>query len=162
MRRLWPRTVVIALSAIVAALVVSTGWLGFRAWQNDADADDTAAARQAARQMGVNLMTLGSENAQQDIDRIVSGMTGDIKDEFGSQSKSWVQSLKGTKAKSTVTDVEAGVVSIDDDSAEVMVSLNTTVTNEKVKDGVSYPYRVVMQMTKVDDRWLVSNVEMVP
>ncbi|OLT25450.1 hypothetical protein BJF79_12825 [Actinomadura sp. CNU-125] len=156
------RAAVVVLSVLVAGLLAGTGWLGFQAWQNDGDADDWAQARQSARQMGVNLLTLDSKTGQQDLDRIVTGSTGDLKDELGSQSKVFLDQLNKTKAKSTVTDVEAAVVSIDGDSAEVMVSLNGTVTNEKVKNGVTRAYRYLMQMTKVDDRWLVSQLEMVP
>ncbi|MBE1531571.1 hypothetical protein [Actinomadura algeriensis] len=156
------RILVVVLSVAVAGLLAGTGWLGFRVWQNDRDADDWAQVRQSARQMGVNLLTLDSKTGQQDLDRIVSGSTGDLKDELGSQSKVFLDQLNKTKAKSTVTDVEAAVVSIDDDSAEVMVSLNGTVTNEKVKNGVTRAYRYLMQMSKVDDRWLVSQLEMVP
>ena len=156
------RILVVVLSVAVAGLLAGTGWLGFRVWQNGGEADDWAQARQSARQMGVNLLTLDSKTGQQDLDRIVTGSTGDLKDELSSQSKVFLDQLNKTKAKSTVTDVEAAVVSIDDDSAEVMVSLNGTVTNEKVKNGVTRAYRYLMQMTKVDDRWLVSQLEMVP
>ena len=156
------RILVVVLSVAVAGLLAGTGWLGFRVWQNGGEADDWAQARQSARQMGVNLLTLDSKTGQQDLDRIVTGSTGELKDELSSQSKVFLDQLNKTKAKSTVTDVEAAVVSIDDDSAEVMVSLNGTVTNEKVKNGVTRAYRYLMQMTKVDDRWLVSQLEMVP
>ena len=70
--------------------------------------------------------------------------------------------LSKTQAKSVVDKVEAGVVSIDDDSAEVMVSLNGTVTNPKVKEGAPRAYRYLMDLTRVGDRWLVSEREVVP
>lgn len=156
------RTLVVVLSVAVAALLAGTGWLGFQVWQNDGDADDWAKARQSARQFSVNLMTLDSKSAQQNLDRIVAGTTGDLKDELGSQSNVWLKQVKDNKVESTVTEVEAAVVSIDGDSAEVMVSLNGTVANDKVKNGAVRTFRYLMQMSKVDDRWLVSQLEMVP
>ncbi|MCP9952984.1 nuclear transport factor 2 family protein [Actinomadura madurae] len=66
------------------------------------------------------------------------------------------------KAKATVSDVDAALVSMDGDSAEVMVSLTGTVTNDKVKNGTPQGYRYQMELTRVDDRWLVSGLEVVP
>lgn len=162
MRRGWPRITMIVLGVLVVALVVATGVLGVRTWQGKKEADERAKAVQAARQMGVNLMSLDHETAQQDLDRIVAGTTGELKNKFSTQSKVLLDQLSKTQAKSVVDKVEAGVVSIDDDSAEVMVSLNGTVTNPKVKEGAPRAYRYLMDLTRVGDRWLVSELEVVP
>ncbi|TQM71668.1 Mce-associated membrane protein [Actinomadura hallensis] len=162
MRRGWPRITTIVLGVLVVALVVATGVLGVRTWQGKKEADERAKAVQAARQMGVNLMSLDHETAQQDLDRIVAGTTGELKNKFSTQSKVLLDQLSKTQAKSVVDKVEAGVVSIDDDSAEVMVSLNGTVTNPKVKEGAPRAYRYLMDLTRVGDRWLVSELEVVP
>ncbi len=162
MRRGWPRITTIVLGVLVVALVVATGVLGVRTWQGKKEADERAKAAQAARQMGVNLMSLDHETAQQDLDRIVAGTTGELKNKFSTQSKVLLDQLSKTQAKSVVDKVEAGVVSIDDDSAEVMVSLNGTVTNPKVKEGAPRAYRYLMDLTRVGDRWLVSELEVVP
>ncbi|TDE33763.1 hypothetical protein [Actinomadura sp. 6K520] len=162
MRRRWPQITTVVLGVLVVALVVATGVLGARTWQGKNDADERAKATQAARQMGVNLMSLNHETAQKDLDRIVEGTTGELKNKLSTQSKQLLDQLSKTQAKSSVDQVEAGVVSIDDDSAEVMVSLNGTVTNPKVKDGAARAYRYLMDLTRVDDRWLVSELEVVP
>ncbi|NED52539.1 hypothetical protein G3I24_16760 [Micromonospora aurantiaca] len=81
---------------------------------------------------------------------------------MSSQAKTLIDQLTQTGAKSTLTDVTAAVVSIDGDSAEVMVSLDGVVTNPKVKDGVPRKYRYLMDLDRVGDRWLVSDMEMVP
>ena len=162
MRRGWPRITTIVLGVLVVALVVATGVLGVRTWQGKKEADERAKAVQAARQMGVNLMSLDHETAQQDLDRIVAGTTGELKNKFSTQSKVLLDQLSKTQAKSVVDKAEAGVVSIDDDSAEVMVSLNGTVTNPKVKEGAPRAYRYLMDLTRVGDRWLVSELEVVP
>ncbi|WP_131735764.1 hypothetical protein [Actinomadura roseirufa] len=163
MRRVpWGNAVTIGLSVLVAGLLVATGWLGVVTMQKKAHADEQAKAVQAARQMGVNLMTLDNATAQRDIDRIVAGTTGELKNTLGAQAKTLLNQLAKTGAKSTVSEVDAAVVSMDDDSAEVMVSLNGTVTNAKVKDGAPRAYRYLMGLSRVHDRWLVSTLEMVP
>ncbi|TDD85363.1 hypothetical protein E1293_11275 [Actinomadura darangshiensis] len=162
MRRNLPLVTVIALSVVVVGLAIASGWLGMTSLQNKGDADQKAKATQSARQMGVNLMTLDVSTAQKDLDRIVAGTTGDLKNKLGSQSNAFMQQLAKAKAKSTVTDVDAALVSIDGDSAEVMVALTGTVTNDKVKNGTPQGYRYQMDLTKVDGRWLVSGLEVVP
>jgi Mce-associated membrane protein len=162
MRRLWPQITMLGLALLVVALAAVTGVFGVRAYKGGDDGDQRAKAIQSARQMGVNLMSISSDSAQKDIDRIMSGATGEMKNKFGSQSKTLLDTLKQTQAKSTVGQVEAGVVSMDDDSAEVMVSLNATVTNPKVKDGAQRAYRYLMDLDRVGGRWLVARVEVVP
>ncbi|MBO2460117.1 hypothetical protein [Actinomadura violacea] len=162
MRRLSPQIATIVLGVLVVALAVLTGVYSVRVYHGKDASDQRAKATQSARQMGVNLMTISSSSAQKDIDRIMAGATGDLKNKLGSQAKTLMDTLKQTQAKSTVNQVEAGVVSMDGDSAEVMVSLNGTVTNPKVKDGAPRAYRYLMELSRVGDRWLVANLEVVP
>ncbi|MFA1543835.1 hypothetical protein [Actinomadura monticuli] len=162
MRARLPLVTAITLSVIVVGLAIASGWLGVVTLRNKDEADQKAKAIQSARQMGVNLMSLDASTAQRDLDRIVSGTTGDLKNKLASQSNAFMQQVTQAKAKSTVSDVEAALVSIDGDSAEVMVSLNGTVTNDKVKNGTPQGYRYQMDLTRVDDRWLVSGLEVVP
>ncbi|MBW8485157.1 hypothetical protein K1Y72_22445 [Actinomadura sp. PM05-2] len=137
-------------------------WLGVQYRNVSSDADDREKAAQAARQTGVNLMTLDYKHGQQDLNRILAGLTGEAKDKMSTQAKTLLDQLNKNQATSTVNQVEAGVVSIDDGEAEVMVSLNGTVTNTKVKEGAARPYRYLMDLVKSGDRWLVSKLEVVP
>ncbi|WP_242902961.1 hypothetical protein [Actinomadura terrae] len=163
MRRLpWLPLTTVVLSVLVVGLVVASAWLGVVSMQKKDDADQRAKALQAARQMGVNLMTLDHTTAQRDVDRIVAGTTGDLKNKLGTQAKQLLDQLAKTGAKSSVSEVDAAVVSMDGDSAEVIVSLNGTVTNAKVKQGAPRAYRYQMDLTRDGDRWLVSELEVVP
>ncbi|NDU75668.1 hypothetical protein GWI34_24025 [Actinomadura sp. DSM 109109] len=162
MRRRLPLVTAIVLSVVVVGLAIASGWLGVVSLRNKDEADQKAQAIQSARQMGVNLMSLDAATAQRDLDRIVSGTTGDLKNKLGSQSNAFMQQITKAKARSTVSDVDAALVSIDGDSAEVMVSLTGTVTNDKVKNGTPQGYRYQMDLTRVDGRWLVSGLEVVP
>jgi Mce-associated membrane protein len=162
MRRRLPLVTAITLSVIVVGLAIASGWLGVVTLRNKDEADQRAKAIQSARQMGVNLMTLDKATAQRDTDRIVDGATGEFKNTLAAQAKTVIDQLTKTGAKSTLTEINAAVVSIDGDSAEVMVSLDGIVTNPKVKDGVQRSYRYLMDLERVGDRWLVSDMEMVP
>ncbi|MFC0040372.1 hypothetical protein [Actinomadura rayongensis] len=150
------------LILVAAALGVYVAVVGLRVKDGSDSATQRDRAVQAARQLGVNLNTLDYQNGQRDIDRIVAGTTGKLKDQLAGQSKALLDRLTQTKARTTVSDPQAAVVSIDDDSAEIMVSMNATVTNEKVKNAAPQYWRLLMDLDRHGDRWLVSNMEMVP
>lgn len=156
------QVVALVLSVLAVGAAVAVGVLGVQLMQKKGEQDQRARAVQSARQMGVNLMTLDHATAKRDLDRIVAGSTGDLKNKLGTQSKALLDQLAKTGAKSTVSQVDAALVSMDGDSAEVMVSLNGIVTNAKVKDGAPRAYRYLMDLTRTGDRWLVSEMEMVP
>ncbi|MCP9952983.1 Tar ligand binding domain-containing protein [Actinomadura madurae] len=72
MRRSLPMTAAIVLGVVVVGLAIASGWLGVSSLRNKDEADQRAKAIQSARQMGVNLMSVDSANAQRDLDRIVA------------------------------------------------------------------------------------------
>lgn len=152
----------LTLGVLVVVLAVLTVWNGISYYNRDRDADQRAAATQAARQMAVNMMSVDHTTAQRDLDRMLSGAGDTLRDQLASQSKVFTDSVQKAKAKSTVSQVDAGVVSIDGDSAEVMVSVTAMVTNPQVPNGQQRPYRYLMDLTKTGDRWLVTKLEMVP
>ncbi|MFD0851937.1 hypothetical protein ACFQ07_06875, partial [Actinomadura adrarensis] len=125
-------------------------------------AEQRAAATQAARQTGVNLASLDYREVQKGIDRVLAGMTGDVKNQWATQAKIIADTAAKTQSVSQVQQVRAGVISMDGDSAEVMVAINATTTSPQVKQGAPRYYRFEMSMTKVGDRWLVSKMGLVP
>ncbi|WP_018654823.1 hypothetical protein [Actinomadura flavalba] len=155
-----PLAVVLAVLAVALAGVAV--WVGL-AVHDRAEADEQRTkAAQTARQFGVNLNSLDHEQAQRDLDRILAVTTGGLKDTLASQSKTLLDQLAKTKAKSTVSEPIAAVVAMDGDSAEVMVSMNAVVTNDKVKNAAPRPWRCVMDLERKDGRWLVAKMELVP
>ncbi|WP_433329400.1 hypothetical protein [Spirillospora sp. CA-294931] len=152
----------VALGVVVALLAAGTVWLGYEVWQGNRDRDQREKAAQSARQMGVNLMSVDYTDPQKALDRILSGAAGDLKNQLATQGKVFVESVTKAKAQTTVTDVDAAVVSMDSDSAEVMVSLNSLLKNRNVPNGTSQPYRYLMDLSRNGDKWLVSKLRMVP
>lgn len=157
------RTTVIVLGVIAVALAGVVGYYGYDGWWKARDLkEQRAAATQAARQTGVNLASIDYRNVQKGIDQVLAGMTGDVKDTWATQAKIISETATKTQSVSQVQQVRAGVVSIDEDSAEVLVAINATTTSPKVKQGAPRYYRFNMDLTRVGDRWLVSKMGLVP
>ncbi|GLZ07601.1 hypothetical protein Acsp03_50670 [Actinomadura sp. NBRC 104412] len=153
--------IVLGVIAVVLATAVAT--YGYTQWWKPRELDrQRAAATQAARQTAVNLASLDYREVQKGIDRVLAGMTGDVKNQWATQAKVISDTATRTKSVSQVQQVRAGVISMDGDSAEVMVAVNATTTSPTVKQGAPRYYRFEMTLTRVGDRWLVSKMGMVP
>jgi Mce-associated membrane protein len=150
------------LAIVVIVLAVTASWLGVSVWRERAAADHAAGAEQAARQTAVNMVSIDYRNVRQGVDRVISGMTGDIKDQWATQAKTIVDTATKNQATSTVQAVRAGVVSADGDSAEVIVAVTAVTSSPKVKQAAPRYYRFSMDLERVDGRWLVSRLGLVP
>jgi Mce-associated membrane protein len=150
------------LGVVVVALAVAAGWLGVSAWQTQDKIHQRDAAEQAARQTAVNLASIDYRTVNQGIDRVLSGMTGEVKSQWATQSKTIADTATKSQSMSTVQSVRAGVVSIDGDSAEVVVAVSAVTTSPKVRQGAPRYYRFTMDLTRTDGRWLVSKLGLVP
>jgi Mce-associated membrane protein len=151
------------LGVIIIGLAVWASYLGKDVWAAQKETDQRDAIRQAARQEAVNLMSVDYRNPQKAADRVLSGTTGEFKDQWASQSKVFVDQITKAQATSTVqSDPKVGIVSMDEDSAEAIVSVSSTVSFPKVKQPMTRDFRFSMSLTRSDDRWLVSKLGMVP
>jgi Mce-associated membrane protein len=153
----------IVLGVLAVALAATVGFYGYTQWWKPRElAEQRAAAAQAARQTGINLASIDYRDVQKGIDRVLVGMTGDIRNQWATQAKILADTMAKTQSISQVQQVRAGVISMDGDSAEVMVAINATVTSPKVKQGSPRYHRFEMIMTRVGERWLVSKMGLVP
>ena len=57
--------------------------------------------------------------------------------------------------------LRAGVVSMDDDSARVIVVADSSVTNVNAPDPQPRHYRLPLDLVRSGDRWLTSDLEFV-
>jgi len=151
-----------ALSVVIAVLAVAAVVLGREVWAAQREQDQRAAALQSAKQTAINMQTLDHKNLQRDIDRVTSGMTGTAKDQWATLAKTLADTVSKTKTTSSVQSARAGVVSIDRDSAEVIVWVSAISTNEKVPQGAPMTGRWDFELTREGDRWLVSKLGVVP
>jgi Mce-associated membrane protein len=151
------------LAVLVIGLAVWATLLGLDVRATESKAERQDAVRQAARQEAVNLVSVDYRNAQQDVDRVLKGTTGAARDQWAQLSKQFVDQIARAQATSIVqSDPKVGIVAIDDDSAEVIVSVSSIVTSPKVRQGTPRNFRFSMSLALTDGRWLVSKLGLVP
>jgi len=148
---------ILALVALVAAdLVLLTHPRGESAHDRTA-----AVVLAAARQEAVNLTTIAYPSAARDLDRILDGATGGLRQQFQSQRGQFPAVLARDKSVSRGQVLAAGLISLTATTARVDVATDATVSTTgggaKVQSVLKH-YRMVMQLRLVGKRWLVSDV----
>lgn len=114
-----------------------------------------------ARAAAVNLVTLRYSSARDDLDRILASTTGDFRNQFSDVSGSFEKVLGDGQVDSTGQVNEAGVVTSDENAATVLAAVTSTVKNTEAPDGEERTYRMKISLERIDESWLVSNVEFV-
>ncbi len=157
------RIALVALSVFVVALAAATVVFGLR-WRNDHAADarrnDAVAA---ARQVALNLTSINSKTADADVDRLISGATGDFRSLFTQNLDSYVDIVKQNQVVTTGQVTEAGVQDINANTAHIILAVQSTVRNTAVPNGEVRTYRMALQMEHHGNgSWLVSRVDFVP
>ena len=148
--------------AVVVALAVLVGWLGFRAYQSHQGQTQRSQFLQAARQGALNLTTIDWQKADSDVQRILDGATGQFHDDFAKRSQPFVDVVKQTKSTTVGTVTEAGLESEAAGTAEVLVAVTVKTSNASAPEQDPRAWRLRIAVQKVGDQAKVSNVEFVP
>ncbi|GAA4760417.1 hypothetical protein GCM10023350_53410 [Nocardioides endophyticus] len=101
-------------------------------------------------------------NAQESIDAVAAGATGDFAKQYDTSTKDVVKIL--TRAKSVMEGkvLWAGIVDSDSDSASVIVATTGTVANASTDNKpVARQFRIKVDLVREKDAWKTSNVEFV-
>lgn len=149
------------LVVLVAVALAFTVRLVIVDHQVGADDDRRQAVLQAARQQALNFTTIGYKTVDRDIDRVIAGATGDFKASYQQNRKTIKETVTKNKSTSKGEVLDAGLVSIDSDSAVALVVADASVTNVAYKKPTLRNYRMQLDLAKVGDRWLVSDIQFV-
>lgn len=150
---------VVALAGLLVAIAVllTSG--------TSADDDLTAAHHEvarAARSEALAFLTVDHTDMDPLIEAVLAGATGDFREQYESQRDTLTSEAIRTEATSASEVVALGVGELDDESANVLVAANSTVTNTSTgSEGQVRYYRLRLVLVREGDRWLTSNLEFV-
>lgn len=156
-----PRWLAVALTVLVVGLLVAGGMLLPR-WQ-EARAEDERRrdVLRAATAEVVAFTTLDHRNLEPSIDRVLEGATGDFKEQFEASRSQLEQLSRDNESVSEGRVLEAGVVSMDEDSATVVVVADSQVTNKSTEEPQPRHYRLQLDLVLQGGRWLTSDLQFV-
>ncbi|MGV9710319.1 hypothetical protein ACWDTI_06610 [Gordonia sp. NPDC003424] len=168
-----PMTVaLVILSVLVAGLAVSTAYLAHAYVQASHRADAAGVseatrrdAMDTARRYAAELTTYDPANYA-DLDRRIREVsTPAFAKEYITSSADARRGNAAARGTSKAVAKEAGLQSISDSSATVLVALDQTVTspdvNAQVPEGIPYQSRVKVTLQRENGRWLLSDIDTV-
>ncbi|MDT5095586.1 MAG: serine/threonine protein kinase, bacterial [Mycobacterium sp.] len=112
----------------------------------------------AARTFSGYLFNIGADSSEVDVQRILDGSTGSFHDDFVKQRENFIQVLKATKSTTKATAKGAGLESIDESTAHVLVVEEAQVTNS---GGAQPPriFRLKLDVVRIEGAYKISKLE---
>ncbi|MFP5335632.1 MAG: hypothetical protein ACLGIV_09985 [Actinomycetes bacterium] len=114
-----------------------------------------------ARQIAVNFTTLDHRTFDEDVALVLDGATGAFRDEFRAGVEQTRALVTENESVSTGAVTEAAVVTVDDDSARVLLVVDSEVSNTASPQPQPRHYRIEMDLALTGDRWLASDLRFV-
>jgi Mce-associated membrane protein len=160
-----PKWKAIAASVVILCTLALLGLSGYFIWhhkQADKLRQQNAEYSAAARQSVVTLMSLDFTKAQEDVQRIIDNSTGQFKSDFQSQAKDFVKVAQDSKVITQVTVNATAVEQMDADTAVVLVSAASRVTNTAGANQEPRTWRLSVNLQRDGGQIKMSKVEFVP
>ena len=159
-KRLAGKTVPVLWIVAVVASVSLVATLFFTQYPPDPSIDGAAAqsAMDAAATGAVAVLTYSSGNFDRDVSSARTHLTGDFLAQYDQYIQTAVAPVAKQKAiKTSATVVRKAVSELQPDSAAVLVYINQTTTTADNPAPSSAASSVMVRLTKVDGKWLISS-----
>jgi Mce-associated membrane protein len=155
----------IAVSAaivVIFAAFAATGYMTYQHQQAESDRDQSAEYAAAAKQGVVTLTSLDFNNAQADIQRVLDNSTGEFRDDFQNRKDDFTTVVQQSKVATEGQVNATAVESMTDDSAVVLVSSTSKVSNSAGAQQEPRVWRLSVTVTREGDQIKMSKVDFVP
>lgn len=146
---------VLTIGGLIAADVVMLAHHNSVALRQRQSAEYAAAARQGV----VTLMSLNYETVDDNVQAILDNSTGEFKKDFEDHAGDFTKVARQSKTITTVDTAVAGVESMSDNDAVVLVAANTKVTNTAGAKEEPRSWRLTVHLAHEGDRIKMSKVD---
>lgn len=152
-------TGLVGLVAVGAVAVGVDSGLALRSEHRETSGREAAAAAAAAEVTG--LISVSRTTTPAEIDQLKAGATADFAAELEEQSTALRRALQSRRITSTGSVASTGVVAWSPTKARVLVAAVGKVATGSPKSTAPRAYRLRVDLRRVDERWLVSDMEFV-
>ena len=153
----------VGLSLVCTAALITLSVLMVLHHRNQAAEDQRRAEYAAAgRQSVVTLMSLDFNKAKDDVQRIIDNSTDQFRDDFKNQADDFIKVAQDSKVITEVTVNSTAVESMTNDSAVVLVSASSRVTNAAGAKQEPRAWRLSVNLKREGSQIKMSKVEFVP
>ncbi|BCI86729.1 hypothetical protein NIIDMKKI_19350 [Mycobacterium kansasii] len=110
----------------------------------------------------INMISLDFRKAKEDVQRVIDSSTGEFKDEFQQRAADFTKVVEQSKVVTEGTVTATAVESMDGNTALVLVSATSRVTNGGNGKEEPREWRLKVTVTEEDGQYKMSKVEFVP
>jgi Mce-associated membrane protein len=155
---------VVALTAILSggALLAASGYLLWGHHVDQQEQQRRAAFAATASQAVVTLMSIDSAKAEDNVRQILDNSTGQFHDDFQAEADDFVKTAQESKAVTKASAQAVAVESMTEDSATVLVTAATTVSNSAGADQQPRNWRLSVDMVDDGGQKKLTKVEFIP
>lgn len=146
---------VLSLAFVLLLLLIAAGFLLQKLLADSAAGARREAILSVAHEVAQRSYSLDYESFPQEASKIISQTTGNYRQGMIDSEKGLQHILSQGKVKSTCTITAAGVERNDDNTATVLLSITSRVTNTEIQVPQPRFYRVSMNLQREGDQWLV-------
>lgn len=156
-----PVAAIVGLS-LVLVLLAAAALIGAVKLRDAAQRDDArSAALAAARQEALNLTSIDGQNIDADLKRVQDNATGAFATDFAGRAKDLKSVLTTNAVVAEGHVIEAALVRGDNDTATVLVVVDSSVKNKAAPAGRDNTYRMQLDLERHGGRWLTSSLQFV-
>ena len=141
--------------AVVAVLLLVTALIGVGTTRSylaeRGRADQGAAALVAGRQLAINFVTMDYRTFDSYGSRVLNGASGSFHTDYAAKLADLKKVVVANQTRSSPRRVEAGLVSADSDSAEVIVGLVAATSNTASPTAIDKTYRLRLDLHRTSD-----------
>lgn len=116
---------------------------------------------EAAENEVVGLITISAKTTDEDLKKLIQGATATFRDDLRDQADRLRQEVVENEVEATGEVVSTGVVSLEDETATVIVAARGTVDNRSARRPEPRSYRLEVKLQEVEGSWLVSALRFV-
>lgn len=152
------RTIVAA--GLIAALTTAGlgAWVAYQLHQTQQTEKQRSVFLEAGRQSALNLTTIDFADVDADIQRVVDSATGAFRQDFQQRSPQLADFVRKAQSKTEGTVTEAGLESINADSATVLVAVSVKASDHDEPDQPPRLWRMRIDLREDSGNVKVSNV----
>jgi Mce-associated membrane protein len=162
-RRRLPALAAVATVIAICAFACLSAYMVLQHRDATQNQQQEAAFIAGAKQGVLNMISLDFNKAREDIQRVIDGSTGQFKDDFQQRANDFISVVTQSKAVTEGTVNAAALESVNGNSAVVLVSATSQVTNSPPgKDVPPLVWRLRVTVAKVGAQYKMSKVEYVP
>ncbi len=156
------------LAAVLAVALVLLAFLSYRASTDQYDPDgqaivgrERAAVLARAKTLAAQAMSYDSASATTEVAKVEQNMTPDMRAEYERTlpSPSDREKQASTGAKVVAKVVRAGLISLTEDEASVLVFVNQQASAKSTRKVLESPTWEIIQLVRSGGEWLLSGME---